>query len=122
MYIGIISTSWSAEIDFDQTCNDINECTNNPCAHGCHNYYNSYQCYCMQDQQAKCDPKKMDLLFILDRSEDILEERFNYFKDFIKKFLMPIEVSDQVRLNIDRLYSGEIKRVLYCTRAVVHLR
>ena len=91
----IVKAQWSSPYNYDQAgCTDVDECQVNPCANGCQNYYGSHVCYCQRDQQPECNPKELDILFIVDQSANILPERFNYFKDFIKQFLMPVVISD----------------------------
>ena len=36
---GNINIGWSGNLHFDQVCEDVDECQNNPCSHGCFNYY-----------------------------------------------------------------------------------
>ena len=48
-----------------------------------------------RDQEAYCDPNEIDILFIIDQSFNVLPERFNYFKDFIRQFLAPVPVSNE---------------------------
>ena len=91
---GEIATQWSSELDYDSYCQDTNECDSNPCSYACHNTYSNYQCYCKEDQEPSCDEKIVDIAFIIDISEDILSERFEYFKNFVKKFLEPIKIGD----------------------------
>ena len=97
-----ITARWSADYNFDQAqCNDVDECQNSPCSQECQNLYGSHLCYCQADQEPVCDPNELDILFVVDQSENILAERFVYFKDFIKKFLTPIVIGDDaVRVGI----------------------
>ena len=100
---GLVTSFWSGELSDDAMCTDVDECSmhSHSCSQHCQNRYGGYKCYCDLDQAASCNSAVVDLLFIIDSSVSLNTGRFQYFQDFIKNMLMPIEIgADAARVAI----------------------
>jgi Mg-chelatase subunit ChlD len=79
-------------------CNNQDECASNPCQNGgiCRNNINGYVCDCPGDWEGKhCDRQcsnRADIIFVLDASGSIRQERFPIIKDFVESIMREFHV------------------------------
>jgi len=88
------------------TCDDVNECSSNPCMNGgvCLNAPQMYQCTCPQSYSGtRCErhcPLQMDIVFVLDLSGSV-EEVYDVVIQFAKSAIYGLPVGpNQARVGI----------------------